>query len=521
MTDAETKILVDAVYGKDKEAKVLRNLKIGQVNAKKKFLEKYPDADVSKFNFEVKLTDEGNIGSYETYFKLTEKDSFDITSDTFLNNKKWTKYLTSNKGKEKGDDKGFGIWYANGTVPKFQNTRFPNNPTRQQWEKHPIIDSTFQKPVNLGYALNNFKIYVTNTEYFVSNFPSISADWKEGKTVNEVTGLDIRKRPFNYKNEPYFAMICATYVATFLCGISTQHLTESEDVPKIITSMVRYHLYYQIRKFMKNPSLLNRYASQFRKPVKKYLPIKHIGDPSVTTDKDGNYFFSKGTVNYSTTDYKSLIAQSTTGLTQIGHKLLQQSVESYVYAVLGAQAKTRWSIVGEGAKSLQTQEVFHTIVEETIVQSDVTITISNMRTAIASTNVVLNMAISPGMILVPSNLIIQKEKIPGYNNVLTLATDKMKFGKNASVNYKAPSTNTNTVTKKSDAPKTTPSKNTNTVAPKTTPSTNTNTVAPKTTPSTNTNTVAPRPKEPITSVASEILGVTMMVGGFLFSKYIF
>ncbi len=72
MTDAETKILVDAVYGKDKEAKVLRNLKIGQVNAKKKFLEKYPDADVSKFNFEVKLTDEGDIGSYETYFKLTE-----------------------------------------------------------------------------------------------------------------------------------------------------------------------------------------------------------------------------------------------------------------------------------------------------------------------------------------------------------------------------------------------------------------------------------------------------------------
>ncbi len=107
-----------------------------------------------------------------------------------------------------------------------------------------------------------------------------------------------------------------------------------------------------------------------------------------------------------------------------------------MYAVLGTQAKTRWSIIGEGAKSLQTQDVFRTIVKETIAQSDTTITISNMRTAIASTNVVLNMAISPGMILVLSNLIIQKEKIPGYNNVLTLATDKMKFGKNTNVNYK-------------------------------------------------------------------------------------
>ena len=136
-------------------------------------------------------------------------------------------------------------------------------------------------------------------------------------------------------------------------------------------------------------------------------------------------------------DYKKFIATTTDGLTKIGQKLLQQSVESYVYAVLGAQAKTRWPIVGGGAKSLQTQEVFRTIVKETIAQSDATITISNMRTAIASTNVVLNMAISPGMILVPSDL-IQKEKIPGYNNVLTLATDKMKFGKNTSVNYKAP-----------------------------------------------------------------------------------
>ena len=40
MTDAETKRLVDAVYGKDKEAKVLKNLKIGQANAKREFLKK-------------------------------------------------------------------------------------------------------------------------------------------------------------------------------------------------------------------------------------------------------------------------------------------------------------------------------------------------------------------------------------------------------------------------------------------------------------------------------------------------
>ncbi len=185
-----------------------------------------------------------------------------------------------------------------------------------------------------------------------------------------------------------------------------------------------------------------------------------------------------------------------------------------MYAVLGAQAKTRWSIVGEGAKSLQTQEVFHKIVKETITQSDTTITISNLRTAIASTNVVLNMAISPGMILVPSNLIIQKEKIPGYNNVLTLATDKMKFGKNTGVNYKAPIIIPKTTDPTSSTPKTKTQ-----VTPKTTQVTP-KTTDPKTT-QTNANVSASKPKPPKISVASEILGMTMMVGGFLISRYIF
>ena len=63
-----------------------------------------------------------------------------------------------------------------------------------------------------------------------------------------------------------------------------------------------------------------------------------------------------------------------------------------------------------------------------------------MRKAIQDTNVVLNMAITPGIILIPSNMIILKEKVEGYNNVLTLATNAMKFGVNTNVNYVAPTT---------------------------------------------------------------------------------
>ncbi len=423
----------------------------------------------------------------------------DIESDTYQRSPTWTKYLTSYK------ERGFGIWFADGTVQLFKKNQQKGD-------------------------INKFKAYVTKNKYFEANLLPLS-----------VTNTS----DANYKKNPYLIAIIAAYVSTYICRISTQHMEYDEDTPGIITSMMRYHLYYQIGKFLKDPSKLERYISRVPNTIRKHKPTSDVwtdafyqGSKEILTwlseqkdrNKIRNYKYHKnprGVITGITyqkvtdqspndiNDYEKFIATTTDGLTQIGQKLLQQSVESYVYAVLGAQAKTRWPIVGEGAKFLQTQEVFRTIVKETIAQSDATITISNMRTAIASTNVVLNMAISPGMILIPSNLIIQKEKIPGYNNVLMLATDKMKFGKNTSVNYKAPII----IPKTTDPPSSTPKIKTQ-VIPKTTQGSKASIVTPKTT-QMNANVSVSKPKASIASVASEILGVTMMVGGFLFSKYIF
>ena len=427
------------------------------------FFKKYPDADPSRFVFK----------DDKVFFKINpdnENRLADIEYRVFYDSPEWSKYLTSYK------DRGFGIWFADGTI--------------QPYEKNPSKED-----------IHNFPVHVTDEKYFAASLPQLS--------ITNSSSSD-------YKQNPYLIAIIAAYVSTYVCGISTKHMEFNDQTPGIVTSMVRYHLYYQISRFLRDPNKLDRYISKVPDSVKKHKPTNdvwtkayHQGSEELLTwlsdQKDRhklrNYRYSKnakgvitgiayekitGQSPKSVDDYKMFVATKTDGLTELGQKLLQQSVESYVYAVLGAQASLRFPIVGEGAKSLQTQDKFRTIVKETIAQSDVTITISNMRAAIASTNVVLNMAISPGMILVPSDLIIQKEKIPGYNNVLTLATDKMKFGKNTGVNYKAPST------------------------PKTSSRTAQKTESPK-----------PKPKPPKISVASEILGMTMMVGGFLISKYVF
>ena len=152
-------------------------------------------------------------------------------------------------------------------------------------------------------------------------------------------------------------------------------------------------------------------------------------------------------VNDPDTDWMRFIKDDSNGLTKTGQVLLQSAIESYVYSVLGAQAQTCWAIVGQGAKSLQTQQIFHRLVKDTMVQDNPTKSISDMRTAIKDTNVILNMAITPGIILIPSNMIILGNKVEGYNNVLTLATNAMKFGVNTNVNYVPPTKTTNVPTK--------------------------------------------------------------------------
>ncbi len=467
----------------------------------KEFFKKYPDADPNRFVFK-----DGKV-----FFKINPDNEYrlaDIEHRVFYDSPEWTKYLTSYK------ERGFGIWFADGTI----------QPYKKNLSKEDV---------------NKFKVYVTDDDYFVANLPSLD--------ITNTSSL-------YYEKNSYLTAIIAAYVSTYVCGISTKHLEYNNQTPGIITSMVRYHLYYQMSRFLTYPKKLERYLSLVPNSVKKHKPT-HVGwvdaydqgREEINTwllekQKEGElrkirkWSYSKNSHGYvtgikyqkvgghfpnSVDDYKMFIATTTNGLTKIGQKLFQQSIESCVYSILGAQAKTRWSIVGEGAKSLQTQDVFHKIVKESLVESDVTITISNMRTAIETTNVVLNMAISPGMILVPSDLIIQKKKIPGYNNILKLATDKMKFGKNADVNYKvsdpAPASQSSTQGGNTtpDTPKTS-----NSVSKSSETPTQGGDSSKNMTPDTP-KTINPKPKSPKISVASEILGVTMMIGGFLISKYIF
>ena len=287
----------------------------------------------------------------------------------------------------------------------------------------------------------------------------METSWKG--TTNDITKMAVDK------DDPYFASLLAAYIISHVGGISRKHLTGDNNV---ITSIARYYVYYHMKRFTENPQKMSSYiTNDIKKFIQKNIPSKKIWVKKFgRTRADINYCYSHHAnkhnirnykyrmtannagvlgieyeevsriVNDSDTDWMRFIKDDSDGLTKTGQVLLQSAIESYVYCVLGAQAQTRWAIVGQGAKSLQTQQIFHRLVKDTILQDNATKLISNMRTAIKDTNVVLNMAITPGIILIPSNMIILKDKVEGYNNLLTLATKTMKFGVNTNGNYIAP-----------------------------------------------------------------------------------
>ena len=91
----------------------------------------------------------------------------------------------------------------------------------------------------------------------MSKLPPITVRWSTGKERNQDLP-DIRDVKFDYNKEPYFAMISGMYIASFLCGVSLLNLTDT-NIPNIVRSVVNYHLYYQTRKFMVNPKLIDHY----------------------------------------------------------------------------------------------------------------------------------------------------------------------------------------------------------------------------------------------------------------------
>ena len=94
----------------------------------------------------------------------------------------------------------------------------------------------------------------------------------------------------------------------------------------------------------------------------------------------------------------------------------------------------RSSIAGFQGSAIETQRQFLSMVEDAIRNPDISKSVQRFQLAIESAKVRLDLAISPGLWLLPSKMVVNTESVVGYNNKLKKATTFMRIGVNFDLN---------------------------------------------------------------------------------------
>ena len=137
--------------------------------------------------------------------------------------------------------------------------------------------------------------------------------------------------------------------------------------------------------------------------------------------------------------YSWLVPTKGIGLTRRGMGRINRSLEAFVYCVLGAQVNIRSGIVGNSGGAVEAQQEMLKLFESAVIEEDLATSVQRYQLAVQEAKLRLDLAIAPGIWLMPSNLVINTESIVGYNNELQKADENMQFGVSVGVNEKSKS----------------------------------------------------------------------------------
>jgi hypothetical protein len=288
------------------------------------------------------------------------------------------------------------------------------------WEKN---------PKELNY--HSFDIYITPKDKTQFTFRNIFDDSKLNLNESNV------KKWFENPSFTFWAQALnfAVWCATGGCGVSKEMLTDNQ-----VGSFYKFHVYFTIRRILNElqcPLPKDKYYSRLNNYYNKnsYEKLK-------TEFSTGNDFRFWGTrdvfflgvywnsVDYGSYQYEWFFPSTSTGLTNAGLSRINQSVEAFVYCILGSQVQTRTKIIGDSGGAEETKEVFLQLFESAVVESDISKSIQRYQFALQNAKQKLDLAVAQNCWLLPSYLILNTSPIAGYNNKLQKATENMKLGVN-------------------------------------------------------------------------------------------
>jgi len=288
-------------------------------------------------------------------------------------------------------------------------------PNRGAWIQNVKISEVVTPQIVVNSGGLAFKVRYPNP---FDNYHIIALTHSETETVMSLWF----KNPLEmYINCVNFAVFCVTSGL----GISLEHLRSSQP---LAASIVRFHLYYHVRKILyalkvKLPSEkgFEKYATKHDNEAFRDICTDYGVDPKA--DYRNGYISSSYQGSRLTPlngdSWSRWIMPKSEGLTRQGVEMLSESIRVYVYCLLTAQSLTRSNIIGNTSQNFEAQKLFGKEVED-FVEKD-TLLLEDIRRyegILSNARSSVDFSLGSGIYLLPSDLRLKVVKKKGFSDKL-------------------------------------------------------------------------------------------------------
>ena len=342
----------------------------------------------------------------------------------------------------------------------------------------PAVEFTEAAPILAKIFNEEKRINATPDEFFVAKFRNIFQQTRLTHTASAEAKTWLRGPNMKYwPQQLNFVVFCAMQG----CGISRDTFHSGLSLPPQIRAFYQFHVYFTVRRVLYqlggiqsmsalpgdptfNPFNNHYDVASFKRICAEFgidpssdflftIGKKHgLGRVNGEMQLDFKYpdwmkFGDEGgkaikgdLISYIRPDpvaarqHDWFASKTAAGLTQAGLSRINQSLEAFVYCILGAQVNVRSGFLGEGGRAKEAQTEFLTLMEDAIRKTDLAQSVQRYQLAVDQAKVRLNLAVCPGAWLMPARMIINTEGTVDYNNKLKQARAGMKLGINNDVN---------------------------------------------------------------------------------------
>ena len=136
--------------------------------------------------------------------------------------------------------------------------------------------------------------------------------------------------------------------------------------------------------------------------------------------------------------WTTFVLDKSEGFTQAGVESLNDSIRTYVWAILGAQAQMRSNILKTGT-GFDAQKQFLANIEDAIASPvDIPSSIARYQKTLQYASTPLDFVFGIGLYLSPSSMTLHPGNIQGYNNEIQIAGSDAAIGHNPGINEVEP-----------------------------------------------------------------------------------